>query len=58
MCRKDYIGNPATCTCENDKYAGMQEVLLMIQSLHVIKLQKKKNSNKKYFTKYCSEKTV
>ena len=38
MCRKDYIGNPATCTCENDKYAEMQEVLLMIQSLHVIKL--------------------
>ena len=22
MCKKDYIWNPATCSCENGKYVG------------------------------------
>lgn len=34
------------------KMANMQEVLLVIQQLHAMKLQKKKNySNEKYFNK-------
>ena len=39
ICEKDYIRNPATCSCEDGKYLAS---IWMIQQLRVIKLLKKK----------------
>ena len=36
--KKNYIWNPVTCSCGNDKYLA---ILLMIQWLHMTKLLKK-----------------
>ena len=36
--KKNYIWNPVTCSCEDDKYLA---ILLMIQWLHMTKLLKK-----------------
>ena len=39
ICEKDYIWNPATCSCKNGKYVAG------IQSLRVVKLLKKKQKH-------------